>query len=391
MTTPEQWRARFEEQTGVPFENLLAEISVEQPAGQSLQGGAIYREIQQARLRDDPSLPHEGWEPELKRADWRKVQHLTLRALAEQSKDLQLMVWLLEAQIHRLGFAGIAPVIHLLDRLCAKHWLSLYPRITDGDSEHRENILHSANQKLQPVLRLVAVSVSEDVSLSWADVLRARRNQSLLDSGVDPSELEGPVLSDCQKTLLAASDNHLLNMHADITAAVASLDELRITLSELQSLDAPTLSGLGAVLGEISDFLMAELKHRGYRKPSDSEVSMEGSLALEGEESSATGRRSPTLVPQPIEQLRRISSVPASQGSGAPLDLARERSVAYAQLDQVADMLLRVDPHSPTPYLIKRAVAWGELSTAQLYQELFVRCEGKLSIFELMGIQAGDA
>ncbi|HEU4576828.1 MAG TPA: hypothetical protein VFS67_01140, partial [Polyangiaceae bacterium] len=85
----------------------------------------------------------------------------------------------------------------------------------------------------------------------------------------------------------------------------------------------------------------------------------------------------------------RSPSIPAPYGGGAVFDQARERARAYAQLAELADMLLRVDPHSPTPYLIKRAVAWGELSTAQLYQELFVRCEGRLSIFELMGIHPG--
>jgi type VI secretion system protein ImpA len=42
------------------------------------------------------------------------------------------------------------------------------------------------------------------------------------------------------------------------------------------------------------------------------------------------------------------------------------------------------------PYLLRRAVAWGGLNTAELYRELFVKGNAHLSLFELLGVAVED-
>lgn len=39
------------------------------------------------------------------------------------------------------------------------------------------------------------------------------------------------------------------------------------------------------------------------------------------------------------------------------------------------------------PYLIRRAVEWGALNTAQLYHELFIEGRGQLNVFQLLGLE----
>ena len=47
---------------------------------------------------------------------------------------------------------------------------------------------------------------------------------------------------------------------------------------------------------------------------------------------------------------------------------------------------MRTEPHSPCPYLVKRAVAWGKMPLAELLQEL-VRGEGDLQeLYGLLGM-----
>ncbi|WP_258898281.1 hypothetical protein [Burkholderia glumae] len=48
---------------------------------------------------------------------------------------------------------------------------------------------------------------------------------------------------------------------------------------------------------------------------------------------------------------------------------------------------MRQEPHSPVPYLVRRATLWGRMNTAELYQELFLRLGGQLNIFEMVGIE----
>lgn len=46
------------------------------------------------------------------------------------------------------------------------------------------------------------------------------------------------------------------------------------------------------------------------------------------------------------------------------------REEAYQLLEMVADYLMRTEPHSPTPYLVRRAASWGSKSLMDLLDEL---------------------
>ena len=65
----------------------------------------------------------------------------------------------------------------------------------------------------------------------------------------------------------------------------------------------------------------------------------------------------------------------------------RSREEAYRRLSDAADYLLRTEPHSPTPYLVMRAVAWGRMPLNELLQEL-VNSEGDLKeLYTLLGMR----
>jgi predicted component of type VI protein secretion system len=59
------------------------------------------------------------------------------------------------------------------------------------------------------------------------------------------------------------------------------------------------------------------------------------------------------------------ASAAASPATGA----VQSREEAYRLLALAADYLLRTEPHSPTPYLVRRAVNWGKMPLAELLEE----------------------
>ena len=64
------------------------------------------------------------------------------------------------------------------------------------------------------------------------------------------------------------------------------------------------------------------------------------------------------------------------------------REDAYRRLAEAAEYLLRTEPHSPAPYLVKRAVAWGNMPLTELLQEL-VQSEGDLhQLYGLLGMRS---
>ena len=61
------------------------------------------------------------------------------------------------------------------------------------------------------------------------------------------------------------------------------------------------------------------------------------------------------------------------------------REETYALLRDAAHHLMSLEPHSPAPYMVLQAVAWGEMDARELYGELFVKRQGKVDLFEVMG------
>ena len=91
-----------------------------------------------------------AWEREVKTADYLQVIKLCEEALAKQTKDLWLAVWLTDALIARDKFAGLRDGIDLLRALIETFWDTLYPELEDGDAELRAAPIEWLGNYLEP-------------------------------------------------------------------------------------------------------------------------------------------------------------------------------------------------------------------------------------------------
>jgi type VI secretion system protein ImpA len=71
-------------------------------------------------------------------------------------------------------------------------------------------------------------------------------------------------------------------------------------------------------------------------------------------------------------------------GAGGPIT---SRTDAYVRLTEAADYLLRTEPHSPVPYLVKRAISWGNMSLAELLYEFVGNTDDLVAIQRLLGMR----
>lgn len=69
----------------------------------------------------------------------------------------------------------------------------------------------------------------------------------------------------------------------------------------------------------------------------------------------------------------------------------RSRAEAYRMLSDASDYLLIHEPHSPTPYLVKRAVSWGGMTLTQLLRELVNDDQDLKTIYSLLGLRSKPA
>lgn len=353
----------FEASLGLSVEQLLAPIAGDHPAGKPMRGTPEYSAIQHSRRADDASLPMGAWERELKHADWPAVSRMAAQVLCLQSKDLACVAWLFEARLHIDGFAAIAPCLSLLDALLNQYWDSLHP-LPDGDGvDFRANQIRWIAEKLLPVLHLTAVTASQDnTQYCWADWQQGQRS-SQLKVRMDGAQefVESTELRLFRQAMAASSVEHFLQLHRVLSEALQALDILRLTLDKYFAPSAPSLAAMAGLLEQIRGLCDDELYRRGVRPVPAS------------------------VLPPPL--LPPFSPLPPPFQLGESI---RGRADAYARLAELGDYLMWIEPHSPVPHLLRHAVELSKLNTAQLYQELFIRSNGMLNIFELMGVNGSN-
>lgn len=386
---------------GIDCATLLAPVDVGQPQGVSLRGTPIWNAIRRARESDDASLPLGAWVRQLRRASWGEVARASLDALAYRSKDLQLATWLTEALLQEYGFPGLAAGLAIADALCERYWDVMYPPGADGDFEHRANLVRWLNEKLVMPVRLVpltapvtgAAAAQADQPnsgqppsetshrYSWADCEQLRRQQQSSQTAGSRNEVvEGIDAADFAKALEATSNDALLAHHAALTQTLAALAKLGATLDQCFDNDAPGLGTLRGLIEQIHVFITAQLVQRGLpatepARPPEPPANNAGVVPL-----TETISVEVTMAPPRTDA---AGPADADGNASSPVD-ARKR--AYAQLAEAAAALAEIEPHSPVPYLVRKAVEWGKLNTAQLYDELFIQGRGQLNVFELLGL-----
>lgn len=346
---------------------LLAPISDDAPAGVWLRFEPVYDEIKRLRAEEDAGLPQGVWQRELKRADWPAVVDLCTQVLTGTSKDLQVAAWLTEAWIHLHGFPGLARGARLLAGLCRAFWPDLHPALAqEGDAEDAEARLAPiawAADRLQLPLKRVQVTAptGEDATAyGWKDWEAGLylANLSRLDAAGAAREQERGMVPQAkfQVSISLTPAPWFAKIAAETAGALAALDELDAELAARCGAAAPSFTPLRSPLAAIQAFALRVLEERGESDLMAPAAGREES-PMDGEE-----------------------QAPAA-------DTISSRAEAYRRLNQAADFLLRTEPHSPVPYLVQRAVSWGNLSLAELLQELLQKNADLPTVYALLGIK----
>jgi type VI secretion system protein ImpA len=354
------------------LEALLTPISADKPAGESLRYSGVYEAVEEARREDDPALPQGVWKTELKRADWREAARLCLDALETRAKDLQLAAWLLEAWIHLEGLPGTTAGLSVLAALCESFWETVHPLPQEGDAGYRMAPLEWVADRLPDAVRGIAVTApggSDDArACTYADLEGARHLDRLAKTdpeGARAVEARGRVTFD--RFLVSVSltpTPFYVTLVGDSRRALDALDVLAGLLSRLAAADAPSFQRLGDALFALRHFAERVLEERRDQGEM---------IAVEAEDPAPDG----FYAPEEADGLEEVRP-------GAPI---RSRAEAYRRLAEAADYLQRTEPHSPAPYLVRRAVAWGGMSLGDLLEEL-VQSDGDLkSIYTLLGMR----
>lgn len=327
--------------------SLLAPISAESPAGESLRYEGTYDRIADARREDDPKLAQGVWQRDLKKADWSTVSQICIDALQHRSKDLQIAGWLLESWIHLSGFAGLSAGCHVMVELCRTFWDSMYPELKDP--EYRLGPIHWMNEKLVTQLKFIPITHPQGPGdflphsmADWEGAFRLEQSKQSAQLKREPKAVTLEIIRQGAFITPAAFFESALE---DVSAAYESCNQMEAIFDQAFGRDSSSLGQFRGVLEEILSVISGFQGGREVQAEHESEVSVAQGYALE---------------PVP----------PGEPMSAQRLPPIRSRSEAYGRLADVADYLMRTEPHSPAPYLIRRAISWGGMTLEELLPEL---------------------
>jgi len=361
---------------GVPLPDLagvLEPLPGPAPAGPSLRYLPVYDAIREARRQDDASLPQGVWQTEHKRADWAEVIRLCLDVLLHQSKDVQVACWLVEALVHRHGFAAFPPGLRMVGGLCRRFWTEgLHPINENGDFNPRFAPLEWLDGKLAILLCLQPVTQpgkQTDVGYSYSDYRNAQRLG--VAGSRDPATLEraqksGQTLPvDVEAAANATLTAVLRGYYRDLARAIEETAALAGVLKGLGNGSAPGMVGLRNRLTEIQGWIHTTLMARGEDEVPDS--------GGEDEEEE-----------YPPEAVSHGHHAPPPAG---PIT---SREDAYYWVAAAADYLLRTEPHSPTPYLLQRAIMWGGMPLHEILIEISRGRNDLSAVIDFLGFNVSD-
>lgn len=361
------------ETTGMDIERFTRPISAEKPAGEWLRYDPVYLQLREARREDDATVPLGQWTRELKRADWNAVAALCLDVLENRSRDLQVAAWLMEAWIRLRGFGGARDALALMAAMCQAQWESLFPPLEEDDADARNAPFVWINEKLSVLLTLVHITAPETADserYDWAELQEALRREARAEGSPPPTPrrgdpppeaAEGPTRTRFAASVSLTPAAFYGALAADSAGAHAAAARLQEVLDEKLGKDGPTLGRVIETLRQIASWAADEAETRRAEAVS---------AALPAWSASAAGSPSPepaapTEVPMDAPALVPAPPAFAPRAAGP----VNSREEAYRRLGEAAEYLMRTEPHSPTPYLVRRAVAWGGKSLADLIEE----------------------
>jgi type VI secretion system protein ImpA len=363
---------------------LLEAVATEAPCGPSVRYEPAYMALRQSREEDDASLPMREWERPLKRADWRAVAR-DCAALLARSKDLQLAAWLADAWVRQHQLRGFIAGTELLAGLLDRYWDGVHPVIEGGDTDARCAPFVWLNENLPVTLRLqVPLVMVPDRRPPYLDLADWEKLVVPQHARAESEEEEEGITRELAIAMVDSTGvAWLVQLRAQADEALARWDELARTLDERLAADAPSLGKVTDALQRLRRACVSLLDGRGEPSAQDEPEPAAGSLPAMDDEPEEEPNMSAESFAAPAAAAGSIAPI---QTLAAPAGPIASREEAYRLLEVAAAYLQRTEPHSPTPYLVKRAIAWGQMTLPDLMQEV-MREEGDLGrFFSMIGI-----
>ncbi len=340
------------------LDTLLAPISPDHPAGEELSYDLKGQLDQLRKEIKNPDHPEEDKDP-----DWSGIIKLTTEALTKTTKHCRLAARLTEALVQQgHGYAGLRDGLTLMRRLVGECWDRLQPVIPAEEGEDRTDALDfrlsdfrwlddpNRGALFPNTVRMVPIFGNAD-RFSIMEMKGAREKKGSIP------------WADFEKAIRDTSPAAIQNAIDDTGESLRELDQLvrnlQAKLAWANGVELPAMTGLRDAVQECHTLLQQIQKEFFPRAPA---------AAGNGAVVAGAGAAPPAVEAPPPKKLAT-------------------REDALRQMEEAAELMRRLEPHSPIPYLVERAITLGKLPFPQLMKELIQEQKVLADLFRLVGIK----
>jgi type VI secretion system protein ImpA len=338
---------------------LLVPIPGDNPAGQPVPFD-VREQFEEDRKEVDPNDFAEDdplrAEAKPKRADWGAIIKKGSEILTTQSKDLLTAARITEALTRKHGFSGLRDGLRLLRRLVEECWDRVYPAIeSEDDIELRAGPFNWLDDPIRGArfpntLRSVPFVVGDGRAFGWLHWKKAQEGKG------------GVTTDDFDKAIEATPADSIHTANDDLAECFDEWTKLTQALAAKMGAVSPGLTGLRQALDEVRVLAAQVAKRKTPEAGSD----------------------------QHTEQPPEEGAAGAVGAAAPPQRAARSREEAYRQLAQAAAVLMQLEPHSPIPYFVQRAVELGKLPFPQMIKALVREPNVLAELYREMGIAVDE-
>jgi len=353
---------------------LLAPIAGERAVGVDLREDfspqSAYYRLRDARAEARASERAADAMPESDSApppQWRIVRDLAVKALGEQTKDLEIAAWYTEALVRSDGLAGLTAGAQLIAGLAEAFWDDVLPMpdedgiatrvapVTGLNGEGGDGTLIQPLRKLPLFLRPDGSMLQYwqyEQSAELSAVGDATRREQRLAAGVLPFD-------DVEKEARATRPAHFAALQRGLVAAEDAWTAMGTLLDERAGADGPPTSRVRDLLQQIR----AAVAKYAPAEETEADLQAEAEGTADG---AATGT---------------AGTIGVGPARGA------SRDDMLRSLSEIAAFFRRTEPHSPLSATLDEAVRRGRLSYAELLEEVVPDFEARTTILMRLGIR----
>lgn len=365
---------------GFDLGRFLQPIEGDDPAGADLRQDfaptSTYYRLRDARAearaaeRSMDANPEETTVP----PQWRTIEDLAAKALAGQSKDLEVAAWYTEALLRLHQFDGLAAGIKVMHGLVEGFWEGLHPRPDEDGIATTVAAVAGLNGDggdgtlSQPIRKIELLRDVQGNPIALWQIEQADALQGMEEERREARIAAGALsLATIEKSAALMTRQHWAALIPAIREALEGWQALGTLLDEKAGRDSPPTSAVRSLLEAV---LAATLRFAGSNAPG------------EGEEAEAE----PAGAEPGAEGAAGEPGAGPARGAARPGEIAT-REDALRLLDQVARWFRKVEPHSPLSYTLEEAVRRGRMTLPELLQETLQDESARSAFLTALGIR----